>query len=129
MHGLETIFRDQCNYTGPMVWWDEKLDADSGNFFSSNMWDSVTGFGGNGSEPDGCLTTGPFANITEHIGPMLEYTDYCMKRIWDNEEGIVTGNSTIIDMCNAMDTYDDFWYCIVSNYTIFFSFSHTDIKS
>lgn len=112
MHTFETMMRDDCNYTGPMAWWDERADADSGDFFRSNMWDSTTGFGGNGSEPDGCLTTGPFANTTEYIGPLLEYTTYCMGRDFDQTEGITTGNSTLIDMCNNMTTYNDFWYCI-----------------
>lgn len=113
MHAFETLMRNECNYTGTMPWWDEQKDADSGNFFGSNMWDADTGFGGNGTGPDGCLTEGPFANTTEHIGPMLEYTTYCQKRIWDNEYGITTGNSTLINLCNSYETYGDFWYCIV----------------
>ncbi|KAJ0118780.1 hypothetical protein J7T55_013034 [Diaporthe amygdali] len=112
MHAFETLMRNECNYTGTMPWWDEQADADSGNFFRSNMWDADTGFGGNGTEPDGCLTEGPFANTTEYIGPMLEYTTYCQKRIWDNEYGITTGNSTLINLCNSYETYEDFWYCI-----------------
>lgn len=103
------------------MWWDEKRDADSGNFFSSDIWDPVTGFGGNGTDPDGCLTEGPFANLTEHIGPMLAYSDYCFKRIWDNEEGVTTGNSSVIDPCNAAETYDDFLNCVVSK--LFYSLS------
>lgn len=113
MHAFETLMRNECNYTGTMPWWDEQKDADSGNFFGSNMWDADTGFGGNGTGAEGCLTEGPFANTTEHIGPMLEYTTYCQKRIWDNEYGITTGNSTLIDLCNSYETYGDFWYCIV----------------
>lgn len=113
MHAFETLMRNECNYTGSMPWWDEQKDADSGNFLGSDMWDADTGFGGNGTGAEGCLTEGPFANTTEHIGPMLEYTTYCQKRIWDNEHGTTTGNSTLIDLCNSYETYDDFCYCIV----------------
>lgn len=117
MYAFETLMRNECNYTGSMAWWDEQMDADSGNFFGSNMWDADTGFGGNGTGPDGCLTDGPFANTTEHIGPMLNYTSYCQRRAWDNEEGITTGNSTLINLCNSYDTYDDFWHCVVRKST------------
>lgn len=76
------------------------------------MWDDDTGFGGNGTEPDGCVTTGPFANRTEHIGPLEETTDYCFKRIWDNDYGVATELSTVIDDCYSYNDYAGFWYCV-----------------
>ncbi|KAH7552005.1 hypothetical protein BM1_08867 [Bipolaris maydis] len=63
----EQLVREECGYEGPTPWWDETRDA--GNFMGSPPLDPDTGFGGNGTDPDGCVMNGPFANTTLHIGP------------------------------------------------------------
>lgn len=129
-----TLLRTQCNYTGtvPYVhlisnhtststltqlltnrWWDEALDAATGNFFQSNMWDDDTGFGGNGTAPSNCVTTGPFANRTMHIGPLEETTDYCFKRDWDNTVGAGDAAQENVDACYAYNDYLEFWECLI----------------
>ncbi|KAF8853844.1 hypothetical protein BDZ45DRAFT_657373 [Acephala macrosclerotiorum] len=109
-----TLLRTQCNYTGTIPWWDEALDAASGNFFQSNMWSDDTGFGGNGTAPDNCVTTGPFANRTMHIGPMEATTDYCFKRDWDNTLGVADASQENVDECYAYNDYASFWECLIA---------------
>ncbi|KAF5603905.1 monophenol monooxygenase [Fusarium subglutinans] len=60
------LLRDECGYKGPTPWWDETRDA--GNFMDSPLLDPDTGFGGNGTGLENCVTDGPFANTTLHIG-------------------------------------------------------------
>ncbi|RDW69196.1 tyrosinase central protein-like protein [Coleophoma cylindrospora] len=112
MHTHETLLREHCNYTGPMSWWDEKLDADSGNFFQSNMW-TDSGIGSNGTGTASCVTNGPFANTIEHIGPLLENTDYCLGRAWDNSL-IQYSNSAAVEACTQHNDYYSFFNCMVA---------------
>ena len=62
------------------------------------MW-SDTYFGGNGSSVDNCVTTGPFANRTEHIGPLEMTTDYCFARKFNQPKGLAYGARANIDAC------------------------------
>ncbi|EUC43622.1 hypothetical protein COCMIDRAFT_38490 [Bipolaris oryzae ATCC 44560] len=74
----EQLLREECGYTGPTPWWDETRDA--GNFMGSPLLDPNTGFGGNGTAPDGCVTNGPFANTTLRIGPGQKQEVHCLSR-------------------------------------------------
>ncbi|OJJ97632.1 hypothetical protein ASPACDRAFT_123521 [Aspergillus aculeatus ATCC 16872] len=111
MHIYETLLRDECGYTGSIPYWNEQLDADSGNMFQSTMW-GADAFGGNGTGSGSCVTDGRFANMTLHIGPGDEDTDYCLRRAWDNEAAIANANSTALNACNAYTTYSPWWDCI-----------------
>jgi tyrosinase len=93
-----------------MAWWDEAKDADSGIFYQSNIWDS-NAFGGNGTGADACIVDGAFANYTEHIGPLLTNTDYCMSWAWNNTLGVESANSEVVAGCTGHDNYYDFLYC------------------
>lgn len=110
MHMHETVLRTECNYTGPMSWWDEEADANAGDLFRSNMWASDA-FGGN-SSADGCLEDGAFANTTMHIGPGLTNTDYCLYRGWTSDyiDYMVTEN---IETCTQHNDYYYFFNCMV----------------
>ncbi|KAF5643351.1 monophenol monooxygenase [Fusarium tjaetaba] len=88
------------------VWWDETRDA--GNFMDSPLLDPDTGFGGNGTGPDNCVTDGPFANTTLHIGPGQTLTDHCLSRKV-NEINSTLGNETYVQECHDKSTYLDFW--------------------
>lgn len=68
------------------------------------MW-GADAFGGNGTGSDLCVTDGRFANMTLHIGPGDEDTEYCLRRAWDNENAIANANSTMLYMCNSYNTY------------------------
>ncbi|KAL6922686.1 hypothetical protein FSST1_006712 [Fusarium sambucinum] len=75
---------------------------------ASPLLDPVTGFGGNGTEPDGCVTDGPFSNTILHIGPGQTLSDHCLSRSV-NEMNSTLGNETYIQQCNDKSTYVDFW--------------------
>lgn len=92
LHIHETVTRTECNYTGPMTWWDERLDA--GHFAASPLFlpstfgslttNNLTLVPGGIYEPDPgpCVTDGYFANTTLHIGygPRSNNTAHCLNR-------------------------------------------------
>ncbi|GLA74820.1 hypothetical protein AtubIFM55763_006066 [Aspergillus tubingensis] len=88
-------------------------DTDSGNLFRSEMWDADA-FGGNGTEPDGCVTDGAFAYYTEHIGPQEQNTVFCMNRSWGNYEAILNTTGAAVAHCNTFDSYDEYFACIAA---------------
>ncbi|KAF4417048.1 monophenol monooxygenase [Fusarium acutatum] len=88
----EQLLRDECGYKGPTPWWDETRDA--GNFMDSPLLDPDTGFGGNRTGPDNCVTDGPFANTALHIVNQINST---------------LGNETYVQECHDKSTYIDFW--------------------
>ncbi|KAK6586432.1 hypothetical protein PZA11_001489 [Diplocarpon coronariae] len=98
LHAYESVLKNECNYTGTIPFWDEAIDAASGNFFQSDMW-SDQYFGGNGSSVDNCVRTGPFANRTLHIGPLLQTTDYCFARKFNQTKGLSYGARANVDAC------------------------------
>ncbi|KAE8382375.1 tyrosinase, partial [Aspergillus bertholletiae] len=112
VHAHETLLRTECGYTGPGTWWNVSRDA--GNFLHSPLFDDVTGFGGNGTGPDGCVTTGPFANRTTHMGPRNQTTSYCFWRSI-NETLSSTGVPSLVDECLAKATYYEMWRCVDLN--------------
>ncbi|KIJ50748.1 hypothetical protein M422DRAFT_44383 [Sphaerobolus stellatus SS14] len=83
----EKALRNECGYTGAQPYWDWTLDVPPfGVWEKSPVFDAVNGFGGNGPYipiPDGipaeyvvpgrtgggCVTNGPFKNMTVRIGP------------------------------------------------------------
>jgi tyrosinase len=58
LHILKVLLRDECNYPGPMTWWDETKDA--GNFNKAPMFTNAY-FGSAPIQRNGqgtCITTG-----------------------------------------------------------------------
>lgn len=74
----------------------------------SPLLDPDTGFGGNGTGPDGCVTDGPFANTTLHIGPGQTLTEHCLSRSVE-ETNSTLANETYVEHCHNLSTYLDFW--------------------
>ncbi|TLD33725.1 hypothetical protein PspLS_01635 [Pyricularia sp. CBS 133598] len=111
MHAHETALRDDCGYTGRQPYWQEQLDA--GRFSSSVVFDPVTGFGGNGSGRDGCITDGPFANYTNSLGPGYEVTDHCIDRAIGNFISTLSSQDNV-DRCVSQTTWQQAWECIES---------------
>ncbi|CBF83990.1 hypothetical protein AN2799.2 [Aspergillus nidulans FGSC A4] len=103
---LQALHRGMTNtaYADIIHHVNEQLDADSGNMWQSPMW-GADAFGGNGTGSDISVTDGRFANMTLHIGPGDEDTEYCLRRAWDNENAIANANSTMLYMCNSYNTY------------------------
>ena len=117
MYTHEYMMRTGCNYTGPMAWWDEELDANAGDMFRSEMWDSDA-FGGNGVGDDNCLIDGAFANTTEYMGPGLANTPsgYCLDRDWTSQY-IQYSTTENIETCTKYGDYYSFMNCMVATYT------------
>ncbi|RDI82366.1 hypothetical protein Vi05172_g7687 [Venturia inaequalis] len=113
IHAHETVLKEECNYIGTIPWWDEAQDAASGDFFQSDMWEDRW-FGGNGSSIDNCVTTGPFANRTLHVGPLESTTDYCFARKWNETKGLDYSARSHVDACYAFggDEFESFYGCM-----------------
>ncbi|OJJ45991.1 hypothetical protein ASPZODRAFT_67720 [Penicilliopsis zonata CBS 506.65] len=111
IHLEETFLREECNYTGPLPWWNEEYDANTGEAFGSSMWDSDA-FGGNGVGADNCVIDGAFANYTEHIGPENEDTTYCMDRDWNNDLAVASAVSNMVNICAEFDNYSQWYFCV-----------------
>ncbi|GAB7355848.1 hypothetical protein MBLNU459_g6510t1 [Dothideomycetes sp. NU459] len=92
LHIYETTLRQQCGFTGDLVYWDWSLDAD--NLASSVLFDSETGFGGDGDAhgettvgtTGRCVVDGPFADV------IAEYYDtkkqpHCLSRGFHDDSG------------------------------------------
>ncbi|KAF8758844.1 Common central domain of tyrosinase [Rhizoctonia solani] len=70
-----------CGYTGPVPYWDWTID--SGQLATSNIWDPVSGFGGNGNTRTSarCVENGPYASP----GFQLTYPNrHCLARRFNN---------------------------------------------
>lgn len=104
MHAYEQELQS-CGWKGGVPYWDWLLDAgDDETFFSSPVFDTEHGFGGNGDwvpgnfthpelpvnvpwdVPDrtggGCVKDGPFAGLQSNLGPdaSVEYNPHCVRR-------------------------------------------------
>jgi tyrosinase len=79
---------------------------DAGNHTNSPVLDPVTGFGGNGTGTDFCVTGGPFANSTLTVGPETSCTPegFCPKRKV-NETYSAGAAESIIDTSNNLTNY------------------------
>lgn len=105
----ETLLREDCDYKGHQPYWHEPMDA--GNFMNSVVLDPVTGFGGNGSSVDLCITDGPFKDYVNPIGPYWANTDHCLKRKV-NETFSARGAQHFVDDCMACPDYECARQCI-----------------
>ncbi|RKK11864.1 hypothetical protein BFJ66_g5457 [Fusarium oxysporum f. sp. cepae] len=88
LYVYEQLLREECGYKGPTPWWDETCDA--GNFMGSPLLDPHTGFGGNGTDPDGCVIDGPLQIPLFTLNSTL-------------------GNETYVQQCHNKSIYRDFW--------------------
>ncbi|KAL7269177.1 hypothetical protein RUND412_008168 [Rhizina undulata] len=112
MHAHEHALRTECGYTGAQPYWAEARDT--GKFNESVVFFDTVNFGGNGNGTDGvagCVTDGPFANMTLHIGPGTNDTDHCLKRQF-SETASLWSSQVYIDACMANTTYADAWQCM-----------------
>lgn len=88
VHVYEEALRTECGYTGTALYWD--WVADSPAPAQASVWDPITGFGGNGSSPDGswysyCVPDGPFKDWHPrwYSG---EDIPHCLQRQWVEAE-------------------------------------------
>ncbi|KAH7112119.1 hypothetical protein B0J11DRAFT_598072 [Dendryphion nanum] len=109
LHAHETALRTQCGYTDWQPYWHEQIDA--GKFKSSVIFDPVYGFGGDGSGTKRCITTGPFANYTNHLGPAYQNTDHCIDRRI-NDQMSAFSSQREVDSCLSKSDWISAWNCI-----------------
>ncbi|CAE6484540.1 unnamed protein product [Rhizoctonia solani] len=76
---LRRLDLTDCGYTGPVPYWDWTID--SGKLATSDIWDPVSGFGGNGNARTRCVENGPYASP----GFQLTYPNrHCLARRFNN---------------------------------------------
>ncbi|KAH9219820.1 hypothetical protein DL95DRAFT_457086 [Leptodontidium sp. 2 PMI_412] len=70
--------------------------------------------GGNGSSINNCVTTGPFTNRTEYIGPLEQTTDYCFARKFNQTKGLAYGAEVNVDACYEYGgtDFESFYGCM-----------------
>jgi|SRR5690242_5283393 len=116
---FESLLRDECGLTGPLLWFDETRYA--GNYAASSIfssqWFGSVNVGGN------CVTDGvsiawlgsgqkmltnyqQFANLALVYGPGSSNQPHCLARNNDNSKTINTG-SAIVNACNSRSDYAD----------------------
>ncbi|KAI1385121.1 Di-copper centre-containing protein [Hypoxylon trugodes] len=105
----EHLLKTECNYTGPIPYWDETSDV--GNIKESTIFDVETGFGGNGTGLSGCIADGPFANITLRFREDKTTKEYCISRHL-NDRALEGANKDNIDACLAAEKFTDVWSCL-----------------
>lgn len=118
----EILLQQECGYTGAQPYWDELSDIEQINNGTLTMeelviFDPDTGFGGNGLDGDGCVTDGPFVNLTLHLNSSdLPDPDggYCLSRNFNLTE-LERGNSSYLDTCFEYDTFEDARQCYESD--------------
>ncbi|OAA73408.1 tyrosinase [Cordyceps fumosorosea ARSEF 2679] len=89
---IEFRLKAHCGYQGSMPYWDWSLDWM--DLAHSSIWDSRTGFGGDGdalgAETVGggrCVVDGPFADLRPIIYNHT-FAEHCLSRGFRDEEGI-----------------------------------------
>ncbi|PVI02922.1 Di-copper centre-containing protein [Periconia macrospinosa] len=101
--------RTECNYNGPQPYWNETLDA--GNFKSSIVLDPVTGFGGDGTGPKGCIQDGPFKDYISPIGTYANSSAHCISRTIDECQSSKAA-AVYLNQCTEKQTFGEFWPCM-----------------
>ncbi|KAI2627026.1 Di-copper centre-containing protein [Hypomontagnella submonticulosa] len=105
----EHLLRTECNYTGPLPYWDEPSDV--GNINGSAIFDVEVGFGGNGTGAKSCIVDGPFANLTLRFKEDMTVSNYCISR-YLNDRAFSAAAQEFVDMCLEREKYTDAWNCL-----------------
>lgn len=83
---------------------------DQGSLSRSEIFDPSTGFGGNGYGDDGCVSDGPFANLTLQLNGDHTTRSYCLSRNFDNS-AFSGGGQSFVDSCHATGDFVSAWPC------------------
>ncbi|KAI8627641.1 amino acid transporter [Xylariaceae sp. FL1651] len=92
--------------------WNEP--ADVGALPQAAIFNAVVGYGGDGSDSNGCITDGPFVNTVLHIKEDLSTGDFCLSRAF-NETYFNLAVQTNVDMCMEMATFTGVSDCLGGN--------------
>lgn len=112
VHIFEALLREECGYSGPLVWWNESVD--SGNFGSAPLFTSRY-FGEIQSSIDGrgvCVTESGFGAYEANLGPGSAVNNpHCLSR--DLDESLTQNTSQEwVDNCSGAANYDAFRSCV-----------------
>lgn len=115
----EILLQQECGYTGAQPYWDEVSDVEQINngtlaFEELAVFDPDTGFGGNGLDGNGCITDGPFADLTLHInasGLPDVNGGYCVTRNF-NLTWMEKADRPNLENCFQNVTFEDARQCI-----------------
>ncbi|KAH8826787.1 hypothetical protein DL96DRAFT_1709936 [Flagelloscypha sp. PMI_526] len=113
MWAYENALRTDCGYSGAQPYWNEIADA--GAFTSSALLQANDlSFGGDGdASNNNCVSTGPFANLTLHVGPGTQVTNHCLSRAV-SDRGSDAAAQSYVDTCLAYTDFSSAWQCIES---------------
>jgi len=112
LYAHQQVLKNDCNYNGPMPYWNETLDA--GNFQNAPMFTPEYFGAARLKTSDGygaCVTDGAFADTELHIGPGSRNTPHCLSRAVDETFSKVISQN-FIDVCNSHAKYGDMLNCI-----------------
>ncbi|KAI5820541.1 hypothetical protein BZA77DRAFT_257581 [Pyronema omphalodes] len=112
MHAHERALREECGYTGAQPYWDEESEA--GHFSTSEIFDEVYGFGGDGTGANGCIETGPFKDYMLSTGLGYLNYDHCIIRTINDRESRLA-DKKYVDACLALPTFAEAWPCMERN--------------
>ncbi|KAH8813802.1 hypothetical protein DL96DRAFT_1685119 [Flagelloscypha sp. PMI_526] len=114
MWAYESALITDCGYTGAQPYWNETKDA--GAFTKSALLQANDlSFGGDGvASNSNCVSTGPFANLTIHVGPGSQITNHCLNRAISDRSSQSAGQS-YVNTCMAKTTFSEAWPCIENN--------------
>ncbi|KAI8627160.1 Di-copper centre-containing protein [Xylariaceae sp. FL1651] len=104
------LLQTECNYTGPLPYWDEPLDV--GAIANSSLFRGPLSFGGDGRDPTRCIADGPFANLTLRFHEDLSYSpEYCVSRSMNDVTFSMAARANI-ENCLKQPAFTLAWQCI-----------------
>ncbi|KAF2967710.1 hypothetical protein GQX73_g5889 [Xylaria multiplex] len=104
------LLRAECNYTGPLPYWDEPLDV--GDIAASPLFSGEPSFGGNGTGSKNCIADGPFVNVTLHFKEDLSTTEYCISRSLNDFAFSMMAARVNVEECLEKKSFGDAWRCL-----------------
>lgn len=106
-----SLLTEECGYTGPYVWWDERRDA--GNFANAPMF-TARWFGELSASAEGrgaCVMETGFGAYQPNLGPNSAINNpHCLSRAVDENLTLRT-NSDWFNNCAGAQNYDAFRSC------------------
>ncbi|EGF99459.1 uncharacterized protein MELLADRAFT_94291 [Melampsora larici-populina 98AG31] len=105
---FELLLRVECGYSGPMAYWDERVDA--GKFRDAGI---IKDFGGTGNE-NGYVVDGRFGYTIANLGPSMDNTRrYLSRKINDTASAfaserhyrVLMGQDSFIDFMQSLRNF------------------------
>lgn len=114
MRAHELLLQTECGYEGAQPYWDELSDVTNlASVANASIFDVETGFGSGAVDTNGCITTGPFVNLTLHLSQFSTTDYYCLSRKL-SQNGFKMAVQANVDACFASGNYSEAWPCYKS---------------